>query len=105
MGVKIGQLISLSGGDLNTLVIPGDYVLKSTGNFTNIPSALSGRTMLLSVRYQNLNTTLLAQELKVAGSGQQTWYRRTGAQDVGYKLHGTFVFNSWYGFVGAATSS
>lgn len=104
MGVKIGQLLSLSGGNVNNIIIPGDYVLQSTGTFTNIPSALSGQTLLLSVRYQNFNTTLLAQELKKAGSGQQTWYRRTGSQEVGYKLHGDFVFNGWYGFVGTAAS-
>ena len=96
MGVKIGQLLSLSSGDLNSLIIPGEYVLVSTGTFSNLPTALANRTVHVRVEYQNYNTTLLSQELKVATTGSQNWFRRTGSQVDGGTLHGSFVFNPWY---------
>lgn len=102
MGVKIGQLIRLTTGDLNSFVIPGEYVLASSGTFTNLPTALNGRSVHLIVAYQTIDTTLIAQELRPAASGSQSIYRRTGSQSSGTTLHGAFTFNGWYSFAGTA---
>lgn len=102
MGVKIGQLISLPSININLVVIPGDYILPSGNTYTNLPSALAGRSTFMSVRYENSNTTILTQEVKPAAAGAQSIYRRTGSQVEGFTLHGTFVFNGWYSFVGSA---
>lgn len=102
MGVRLGQLISLPSVNLNMIVVPGEYVLPKEGVYDNLPPALAGRTVHMIVRYENFNTTLISQELRPATSGAQTIYRRTGAQNKGYSLHGTFVFNHFYGFTGTS---
>jgi hypothetical protein len=99
MTVRIGATIQLPSCNLNSVIIPGDYVLPSGNTYANFPPELTGRTIFMQVKYENFNTTLLSQELKPV-TGAQSIFRRTGSQASGSLLHGTFGFNVYYSFTG-----
>lgn len=86
-----------TGGDLNKLVLPGEYSLASGNTYLNLPTGVAGRQAYVETRYLVSNATAILQKLTYRVNNEPVvLYRYIDSTSGEPYPQGTLSYRPWY---------